>query len=73
MRATTAAWCSRASSAPNCSASPAAFLIADLYLRETAEAGFRYGAFLWRKLGWVYPLHLVTLAAMAALIWQRRT
>lgn len=44
------------------------FILSHVYLRSVEERRFNYGSFLWARLARIYPVHLVTLAAMAA-IW----
>jgi peptidoglycan/LPS O-acetylase OafA/YrhL len=45
----------------------AGFIVCQAYVGMKAQGKFSYGSFLWRGLARVYPLHLVTLAAMAGL------
>ncbi|MBX3479485.1 MAG: acyltransferase [Caulobacter sp.] len=43
------------------------FILCHVYLESFGEGRFRYGAFLWNRLARVYPLHIATLAGVAAL------
>ena len=43
------------------------FVISHVYRAAYEEGRFRYGAFLWARLARIYPLHLATLASVAAL------
>jgi peptidoglycan/LPS O-acetylase OafA/YrhL len=40
------------------------FILCHVYLPVAEEGRFRYGAFLWARLARIYPLHLVTMAAI---------
>lgn len=40
------------------------FILCHVYLPAAEEGRFRYGAFLWARLARIYPLHLVTMAAI---------
>ena len=44
------------------------FLVCRRYEALRRIGQFRYGAFLWRRVTFTYPLHLAVLAAMAALL-----
>jgi peptidoglycan/LPS O-acetylase OafA/YrhL len=44
------------------------FILSHVYLGAWEAKRFNYGSFLWARLARVYPVHLVTLAAMIA-IW----
>ena len=43
------------------------FILCHVYLQGFGEGRFRYGAFLWNRLARIYPMHLATLAAVAAI------
>ncbi|MBA4805083.1 MAG: acyltransferase [Brevundimonas sp.] len=43
------------------------FILSHVYLEQAGSRRFSYGGFLWARIARVYPLHLVTLAAMAGL------
>ncbi len=43
------------------------FILSHVYLEAAGEKRFSYGGFLWARIARVYPLHLLTLAGMAAL------
>jgi len=42
------------------------FLLCRQFVELRESGRFRYGSFLWRRLAFLYPLHVVILAAMAA-------
>lgn len=44
------------------------FILSHVYLRSFGERRFHYADFLWARLARIYPVHLVTLAGMGALI-----
>ena len=44
------------------------FILSHVYLRSFGEGRVTYGGVLWARLARIYPVHLVTLAGMAALI-----
>lgn len=48
------------------------FVLAHVYGPQMEAGRFHYGAFIWARLARVYPLHLLTLAAMIA-IWAAGT
>jgi peptidoglycan/LPS O-acetylase OafA/YrhL len=48
------------------------FVLAHVYGPQVESGRFHYGAFIWARLARIYPLHLVTLAAML-LIWVAGT
>lgn len=48
------------------------FVLAHVYGPQVEAGRFHYGAFVWARLARVYPLHLLTLAAMIA-IWGAGT
>jgi len=41
------------------------FILSHVYLSSVGERTFRYSGFLWARLARIYPLHLLTLAAVA--------
>jgi peptidoglycan/LPS O-acetylase OafA/YrhL len=43
------------------------FILCHVYLPQTEAGKFKYGSFLWARIARVYPLHLVTLIAVAAM------
>jgi peptidoglycan/LPS O-acetylase OafA/YrhL len=43
------------------------FILSHVYLEAAGQKRFSYGGFLWARIARVYPLHLLTLAGMAAL------
>jgi peptidoglycan/LPS O-acetylase OafA/YrhL len=43
------------------------FVISYVYQGAVEEGRFRYGSFLWARIARIYPLHLVTLAAVAVM------
>ncbi|WP_366932390.1 acyltransferase [Phenylobacterium sp.] len=44
------------------------FILSHVYLRSFGEQRFSYPEFLWARLARVYPVHLVTLVGMGALV-----
>jgi peptidoglycan/LPS O-acetylase OafA/YrhL len=44
------------------------FILSHVYLQGFGARSFRYADFLWARLARVYPVHLVTLLGMAALV-----
>lgn len=63
-----AAWSPRAISARRCFSSSPAFWSAVATRGSATPDGFHYGAFLWRRLSFTYPLHVAVLATMAVLV-----
>jgi peptidoglycan/LPS O-acetylase OafA/YrhL len=43
------------------------FILCHVYLPSFGEGRFHYGGFLWTRLARIYPVHLVTLAAMGVM------
>ena len=43
------------------------FILSHVYLPHVEEGRFRYGSFLWARLARIYPLHLISLAAIGVL------
>lgn len=44
------------------------FILSHVYLRSFGERRFSYPAFLWARLARIYPVHVVTLVGMGALV-----
>jgi len=44
------------------------FILCHVYVRQIRDGQFQYGSFLWARLARIYPVHLVTLIGLGAMV-----